>query len=163
MSNRVTTLCNRVTRSAVSAVVVVLTMAGCGDTGGTPTAESGVVESSTSSATTAATTTATTTATMRTSAPPTTQVPAGPPIGTATMKVTGSGQATISYQINGGATQVEPNAVLPWQRDYPVYNEISSSVTADGGDAELTCSIVMDGQLVSFKTEPKPTCSFAYY
>jgi hypothetical protein len=79
------------------------------------------------------------------------------------MRVSGPGQATISYQINGGAEQVEPDVALPWEMQYPVYDEIVSSVTADGGDAELTCSIIMDGMLAAFKTEPRPTCSFAYY
>jgi hypothetical protein len=89
--------------------------------------------------------------------------PTGQPVGTATMRVSGPGQATISYQINGGAEQVEPDVALPWEMQYPVYDEIVSSVTADGGDAELTCSIIMDGMLAAFKTEPRPTCSFAYY
>jgi hypothetical protein len=44
-----------------------------------------------------------------------------------------------------------------------VYNEVQSSVTADGGDAELICSIMMDGKLLAFKTESRPTCSFAYW
>jgi hypothetical protein len=89
--------------------------------------------------------------------------PTGQPIGTATMKVSGAGQATIRYQINGGAEQTESNVALPWEKQYPVYNEIQSSVTADAGDAELLCSIIMDGKLAAFESQPRPTCSFAYY
>jgi hypothetical protein len=44
-----------------------------------------------------------------------------------------------------------------------VYNEISTSVSADSGDTAVTCTITMDGKLLSFKTEPRPTCSFAYF
>jgi hypothetical protein len=79
------------------------------------------------------------------------------------MRVGGSGQATIRYQINGAAEQTESNVALPWELEYPVYSEVQSSVSADTGDAELTCSIIMDGQLAAFKTEPRPTCSFAHY
>lgn len=79
------------------------------------------------------------------------------------MKVTGPDRARISYQINGGAMQVEPDVALPWEKQYPVYDKVPSSVTAEGGTAELTCSIIMDGQLAAFKTEPNPMCSFAYY
>jgi hypothetical protein len=90
--------------------------------------------------------------------------PTGQPIGTATMQVTGgSGPVTIRYQINGGAEQTEENARLPWQKQYPVYNEISSSLTADGGDTELICSIIMDGKLAAYHSQQRPTCSFAYY
>jgi hypothetical protein len=89
--------------------------------------------------------------------------PTGQPIGTATMMVSGAGQATIRYQINGGAEQTESNVALPWEKQYPVYNEIQSSVTADAGDAELLCSIIMDGKLAAFESQPRPTCSFAYY
>jgi hypothetical protein len=31
-------------------------------------------------------------------------------------------------------------------------NEVQSSVTADAGDAELVCSIVMDGKLAAFES-----------
>jgi hypothetical protein len=98
-----------------------------------------------------------------TTSEPSASSPTGQPIGTATMKVSGPSQATIRYQINGGAEQVESDVTLPWEMEYPVYNEVTSSVTADGGDAELTCSIIMDDMLAAFKTEPRPTCSFAYY
>ena len=50
-----------------------------------------------------------------------------------------------------------------WEKQYPVYDEIQTSVTADAGDAELIGTIIMDGKLVSFVTEPRLTCSFAYY
>lgn len=87
----------------------------------------------------------------------------GQPIGNATMKVSGPSLATIRYQINGGVEQIESDVTLPWEMEYPVYNEVASSVTADGGDAELTCSIIMGDMLAAFKTEARPTCSFAYY
>jgi hypothetical protein len=38
--------------------------------------------------------------------------------------------ATIRYQINGGAEQVESDVALPWEMQYLVYDEIESSVTA---------------------------------
>jgi hypothetical protein len=79
------------------------------------------------------------------------------------MKVTGPGSATIRYQINGGAEQVETNVALPWEKQYPVYKEIQTSVSADAGDAELICTIIMNNLLVSFVTQPRPTCSFADY
>jgi hypothetical protein len=80
------------------------------------------------------------------------------------MEVRGAGPVTIRYQINGGPEQTEMNVTLPWQKSYPVYNEIQSSVSADGGDAELICTIILDGdKLVAFQTEARPTCSFAYY
>lgn len=80
------------------------------------------------------------------------------------MKISGgAGPVTIHYQINGEPEQTETNVTLPWEKQYPVYDEVQSSVTADGGDAELICTIIMDGSLVAFKTEPRPSCSFAYY
>jgi hypothetical protein len=88
----------------------------------------------------------------------------GNPIGTATMRVSGApGQVTLRYQINGGPEQTETDVTLPWEKQYPVYNQISTSVSADGGDTAVTCTITMDDKLVSFKTEPRPTCSFAYF
>jgi hypothetical protein len=81
------------------------------------------------------------------------------------MKVSGgSASVTIRYRINGAPEQTESNVPLPWERQYPVYNELQSQVTADGGDAALICTIIMDGdKLVSLKSEPRPTCSFAYW
>ncbi|WP_371685551.1 hypothetical protein [Mycobacterium sp. MFM001] len=86
-------------------------------------------------------------------------------MGTAVMKVSGgSAPVTIRYRINAGPEQTETNVALPWEKQYTVYNEVESEVTADGGDTDLTCSIIMDGdKLASFKSEPRPTCSFAYY
>jgi hypothetical protein len=89
--------------------------------------------------------------------------PEGQPIGMATMQVVGSGPATVRYQINGGPEQTEVNVTLPWQKQYPVYDEVQSTFTADGGDQSLVCTITMDGNLVALKSEPRPTCSFAYY
>jgi hypothetical protein len=88
----------------------------------------------------------------------------GPQVGTATMRVSGApGPVTLRYQINGGPQQTETGVTLPWEKQYPVYNEISTSVSADDGDTAVTCTITMDGKLLSFQTEPRPTCSFAYY
>jgi len=97
------------------------------------------------------------------STPPATADP-GPQIGTATMRVSGAtGPVTIRYQINGGPQATETGVTLPWEKQYPVYDEVSTSVTADGGDDPITCTITMDGKLLSFTSEPRPTCSFAYY
>lgn len=92
--------------------------------------------------------------------PSSSPAPTGLPIGTATMEVQGSGTATIRYRINGGAEQTETDATLPWSKDFPVYPEIESSVTAEGGTG---CTITMQGMLVTFVPDPNPTCTFAYY
>ncbi|WP_231986654.1 hypothetical protein [Mycobacterium sp. 852002-40037_SCH5390672] len=108
-----------------------------------------------------------TTAQILTPAPatPTSAAPTGQPVGTAVMKVSGgSAPVTIRYRINGGPEQTETNVPLPWEKQYPVYNEVESQVTADGGDAALMCTIIMDGdKVVSLKSEPRPTCNFAYW
>src|SRR5690242_6236988 len=62
--------------------------------------------------------------------------PTGQPVGTAVMKVSGgSAPVTIRYRINGGPEQTEFNVPLPWEKQYPVYNELESQVSADAGDA----------------------------
>jgi hypothetical protein len=96
---------------------------------------------------------------------PASATPTAQPVGTAVMKVSGgSAPVTIRYRINGGPEQTEANVSLPWEKQYAVYNEVESQVTADGGDAALTCTITMDGdKLVSLKSEPRPTCNFAYW
>ncbi|GBE66749.1 hypothetical protein MFM001_32110 [Mycobacterium sp. MFM001] len=134
-----------VTVSFVSAGVMA---AGCTTIAGTP-----VAETDSAPITSLATTTLTPAA------------PTGKPVGTAVMKVSGgSAPVTIRYRINAGPEQTETNVALPWEKQYTVYNEVESEVTADGGDTDLTCSIIMDGdKLASFKSEPRPTCSFAYY
>ena len=157
------------TRRGAAAVVVGLAllvgdMTGCNKTAGTPVAAekasptTTVTSGSTSEATSEATSTLTTTAA-------TAAAPTGPPVGTAVMKVMGgNAPVTIRYQINGGQEQTETGVSLPWAKEYPVYDKIETSVTADGGDIELICTITMDGdKLVSFKTEKRPTCSFAYW
>ena len=79
----------------------------------------------------------------RTSTP---AAPIGEPVSTAVMKVIGaSAPVTIRCRINGGPEQTETNVMLPWEKQYPVYNELESRVTADGGDTDLSCTIVMDG------------------
>ncbi|OBF61781.1 hypothetical protein A5753_17560 [Mycobacterium sp. 852002-51971_SCH5477799-a] len=112
-------------------------------------------------------TTGGTTSQIATSSSPasTSAAPTGQPVGTAVMKVSGgSAPVTIHYRINGGPEQTESNVPLPWEKQYSVYNEVQSQVSADGGDAALTCTIIMDGdKLVALKSEPRPTCSFAYW
>lgn len=115
----------------------------------------------------AGTTSSSGTAQTTKAAPPaaTSAVPTGAPVGSAVMKVSGGGApVTIRYRINGGPEQTETNVPLPWEKQYSVYNELESRVTADGGDVALSCTIIMNGdKLVSFKTEPRPTCDFAYW
>ncbi|MGU3503105.1 hypothetical protein [Mycobacterium sp. C31M] len=102
--------------------------------------------------------------TSRPATPSEQPTPTGPQIGTATMQVRGgTGPVTLTYRINGEPEVTETNVTLPWEKQYPVYDKIETSVTADGGDTELICAIMMDGNLVSFKTEPRPTCGFAHY
>lgn len=109
----------------------------------------------------------TTPATTTTSVEPTTSTgfptPAGAPVGTATMEVTGgTGPATIRYSINGAAEQVETDVTLPWTKDYPVYDRVSSYVSAEG--AASMCTIILDGtKLMDFQSEADPTCSFAHW
>lgn len=144
---------NRASTVAVPTLLALTAiLAGCS----TPTAHTPSA-STTAAPPTSATSTTTTTANT---------TPSGPPVGTATMQMlgTGSGPVTIRYQINGGPEQVDNNVTLPWSKDYPVYNELSSSVTAEGaGQNVLTCSIIMDGKLLAFRSEPNATCAFAYW
>jgi hypothetical protein len=152
-------------RLTVGAVMVVIAVAatGCNTTAGKPqVAHSALtrVPAPASASGTAASPAPSATATSTTSP----AAPTGQPIGTATMRVGGGvGPVTVRYQINGGPEQTETNVTLPWEKQYPVYNEVDSSVTADGGDTELSCSIIMDGKLLAFKSEARPTCSFAYW
>jgi hypothetical protein len=143
------------TAALAAAFVSVVAVGGCSaTTTGTPMGiNAGTTPTTYASATPSASAT--------TSAAPT---PTGPPIGQATMKVlVGEATVTIRYRINGGAEQTETNVTLPWEKEYPVYDKIGSSVTAEGGDEKLICTIIMDGLLVAFVTEPNPTCSFAYW
>ncbi len=143
--------------SVVGALAAVVALAtGCSSTAGTPVAEK-VGTATTETATSAPSTTAPSTTPQA--------VPAGEPVGTAVLSVRGGGApVTIRYRINGGPEQTETNVVLPWEKQYDVYWELGSEVSADGGDAELICTIIFDGdQLVSFKSEPRPTCTFAYW
>ncbi|MBU8807524.1 hypothetical protein KL953_01290 [Mycolicibacterium goodii] len=145
---------SNVVGAAVGMVAVVVTVGftgtGCAKTAtGTPVADPGAAASTTPSSATS-------------TAMPSAQAA---PVGSAVMSVTGgSGTVTIRYRINGGPEQTETNVTLPWEKQYSVYDELESEVTADGGDASLICSITMDGdKLVSFKSEPRPTCNFAYW
>jgi hypothetical protein len=151
------------TRAAIAAAlgVAVIALATACTTTTTTQGKPTAPESATRSATTTISPEAP--ATTATS-PSASATPSGPPVGTATMQVSGgAGPVTIRYQINGGPEQSETGVTLPWEKRYPVYNEIQSSVTADGGDTELICSILMDGKLLAFKHEAQPTCSFAYW
>jgi hypothetical protein len=149
-------MANRPTLGVLLSLVTTVGLAtGCTTTEGRPT----VAQSS--SAASSQTRSATSSSEPSETSSPT---PTGQPITTAAMKISGgAGPVTIRYQVNGAPEQTETNVTLPWEKQYPVYDEIPSSVTADGGDTELICTIIMDGNLVSFKTEPRPTCSFAYY
>jgi hypothetical protein len=149
-------MANRSASGVVLGVVVVaLAAAGCNTTGGKPVA----ADSAAAHPSAAATAPSASTSSKTPAAAPT-----GPPVGTATMQVSGAaGPVTIKYQINGGPVQTETDVTLPWEKQYPVYNEIESSVSADAGDTELSCNIIMDGKLVALKSEPRPTCSFAYF
>jgi hypothetical protein len=149
---------NRLAVGFVLGIAVTVAATGCSTTKGKPTPADSSASPSRATATSSETSSAT--AAPETPAP----TPTGQPVGTATMQVLGGvGVATIRYQINGGPEQSETNVTLPWEKQYPVYNEVQSSVTADAGDAELTCSITMDGKLLAFKTQSRPTCSFAYW
>ncbi|MFD3591098.1 hypothetical protein ACFWU5_00080 [Nocardia sp. NPDC058640] len=87
--------------------------------------------------------------------------PTGPQVGTATVTVTGgTGPVTIRYSINGAAEQTATDVTLPWTKDYPVYDKVPTTVTAQGASG---CTITMNGMLLSVKNEPNPTCNFAYY
>ncbi|NKY58248.1 hypothetical protein HGA15_19310 [Nocardia flavorosea] len=78
------------------------------------------------------------------------------------MEVTGgTGPATVRYSIDGAAEQVETDVTLPWTKDYPVYDRVSSYVSAEGASM---CTIILDGtELVAFRSEADPTCRFAYW
>lgn len=131
----------------VGVVFVAVVATGCSTVAGTPVADSAGTSRASQTTTGSA------------------AEPTGDPVGTAVMKVSGDGApVTIRYRINGGAEQTETDVTLPWEKQYPVYEELESRVAADGGDAGLTCTIIMDGdKLVSFKTEPRPVCNFAYW
>jgi glycerate-2-kinase len=155
-------------RGAVALIVglalVVGGLTGCNRTAGTPVAAEKVSSTTTVTSGSASEATSEATSTLTTTAV-TSAAPTGPPVGTAVMKVSGgTGPVTLRYQINGGQEQTETGVSLPWEKEYPVYDKVETLVTADGGDAELMCTIIMNGdKLVTFKTEKRPTCSFAYW
>lgn len=135
------------------AVALVVAATGCSSTSGTPVAERAEEAA------------ATVTAPSSSVATPSPVAPTGEPVGTAVMAVRGGdASVTLRYRINDGPEQTETNVSLPWEKEYPVYEKLESEVSADGGDAELICTIIFNGdQLVTFVTEPRPTCSFAYW
>ena len=97
-------------------------------------------------------------------ASPTQATPAAKRVGDAVMRVVGDGRATIRWRINGGDEQVETNVALPWEKQYPVYERVSSEVTADAGDTVLGCFIIFRGDmLVAYRNDPQPRCEFAYW
>jgi hypothetical protein len=156
-------MANRSATAVVLAVfVVALAATGCNTTEGKPVAADSAAAHSSAATKSPMSTAQAPPATTSSQTPA--AAPTGPPVGTATMQVSGAaGPVTIKYQINGGPVQTETDVTLPWEKQYPVYNEIESSVTADAGDTELSCNIIMDGKLVALKSEPRPTCSFAYF
>lgn len=107
-------------------------------------------------------TSATATESVETSRSTETPKPTGAPVGTATMEVRGgTGPVTIRYSINGGAEQAETAETLPWTKDYPVYDRLTSYVIVEGTPV---CAIIMDGtKLVDLGTDDNATCSFAYW
>jgi hypothetical protein len=137
----------------VGVVAVGIAATGCTRTISPPAGTTASSSASSSSSTTSASPT------------PTVATPTGAPVGTATMKVTGGGGAvTIRYRINGAPEQTEANVSLPWEKSYSVYDQLESQVTADGGDAALSCTIVMNGdKVVALQSGPRPTCNFAYW
>lgn len=143
-------------KGLAAVIVGVALVAGCSTTTGTPVAQT---TSATASSPDASEPTRTTTES------PTAAEPTGAPVGTAVMRVTGgTAPVTIRYRINGGEEQTESSVMLPWEKQYSVYEKLESEVAADGGSEPLGCSIIMDGdKLVSFKTEVKPVCSFSYW
>ncbi|MFI5717492.1 hypothetical protein [Nocardia sp. NPDC051750] len=88
--------------------------------------------------------------------------PSGDPVGTATLEVRGGTvPVTIRYSINGAAEQVETVDTLPWTKEYPVYEQVTSYVSVKGTSI---CAIVMDDhRLVDIGTDDNATCSFAYW
>ena len=123
-------------RAVVTLTVVSVSIAATGCTRSTPPP----------AATTSIVSTAPTTRTPPPAAT-TSAAPTGAPVGTAVMKVTGgSAPVTIRYRINAGPEQTQTTVALPWEKQYSVYNELESQVTADGGDVPLTCTIIMDGR-----------------
>lgn len=153
-------------RRYAGAVIASVVAAGVAATGCTKSAGPAAGTSSGVGATTSSGLAGTATSQIATSTPPAAPVaPSGTPVGTAVMKVSGgSAPVTIRYRINGGPEQTEANVALPWERQYPVYNELESKVSADSGDTALTCTIIMDGdKVVAFKSEPRPACSFSYW
>lgn len=85
----------------------------------------------------------------------------GKVVGSAVLKVLGSGTATVTWKANGGPAHVERDVPLPWEHSIDVVEEAPSEVRADG--AASGCTITMGDMLVSFKNEPNPVCEFAYW
>ncbi len=139
--------------AVVGALALVAAATGCSSTSGTPVAERAEEAA------------ATVTAPSSPVDSPAPVAPTGDPVGTAVMAVRGGdASVTIRYRINDGPEHTETDVSLPWEKEYPVYEKLDSEITADGGDTELICTIIFNGdQLVSFVTEPRPTCSFAYW
>ncbi|MUM17057.1 hypothetical protein FZI91_16525 [Mycobacterium sp. CBMA271] len=86
----------------------------------------------------------------------------GKVVGTAVLKVLGTGTATVTWKENGGPAQVEQNVALPWERTIDVIEQANSEVKANGSGAS-GCTITMDAMLVSYKNEPNPICEFSYW
>ncbi|MGH3726220.1 MAG: hypothetical protein ACRDUS_19090 [Mycobacterium sp.] len=136
--------------------VIAVTASGCGKPAETPS-------------TPAATSTATSETRSAPAASPAAIAPSrngvmgtGNIVGTAVLKVSGDGQATVTWKENGGPAHVEKNVSLPWEHTIDVIAEASSEIRADG-TGTTGCTITMGTMLVSFKNEPNPVCEFAYW
>ncbi|MDP0398997.1 hypothetical protein [Tsukamurella strandjordii] len=89
--------------------------------------------------------------------------PPGAVVGTAVMRlIGGAGAVTIRFRINGGPEQTV-TATTPWEQTFEVRDRMPTQFTADGGDAELTCTIMMGEMLVALVSQPRPTCGFQYF
>ncbi|AMT73373.1 hypothetical protein [Mycobacteroides immunogenum] len=146
----------RLSTALAGFAVLAVAAAGCGKSADSPS-------------TTAPTSTSTSSARPVPSAGPaaTASAPAGvrgtgKVVGSAVLKVLGSGTATVTWKANGGATHTEDNVSLPWEHTIDVIEEAPSEVRADGAGAS-GCTIMMGSMLVSFKNEPNPVCEFSYW
>lgn len=145
----------RLSTALAGFAVLAVAAAGCGKSADSPS-------------TTAPTSTSTSSARPVPSAGPaaTASAPAGvrgtgKVVGSAVLKVLGSGTATVTWKANGGPAHVERDVPLPWEHSIDVVEEAPSEVRADG--AASGCTITMGDMLVSFKNEPNPVCEFAYW
>jgi hypothetical protein len=68
-------------------------------------------------------------------------------------EVTGPGKAiTMEYVGDAGLAQFEFNVPLPWQKDVSVARGAAHVSAVASGDAALTCSITVEGVVISTQT-----------